>query len=248
MKTWLKFALCAAGCAALLVVVYYGIFLFKLWFPRVAEPQADKIRVACVGDSITYGTRIPFCRERSFPVELQKLLGDEYQVLNFGLSGRTLLNSGDHPYRDEKFFLLSQAAEPNVVLIMLGSNDSKPYNWDAAAYGKELAELVDFYKNLPGAPEVYLMAPPAAFVAAGRTEVVYDIRAEVVRDEIRPIVFRVGEQTGVPVIDLYAATENHPEWFSDGVHPTDEGNHRFAESIYHHIGGGAAPASGGVLR
>ncbi len=247
MKMWLKLLLCAAGCAALLIVLNYGIAACKLLFPRAAEPEADKIRVACVGDSITFGSHAPFAKEKSFPVELQKLLGDNYQVLNFGLSGRTLVNSGNHPYRNEKFFLLSQEAEPSVVLMMLGSNDSRPYNWDATAYEKELEEMVLLYKNLPGAPKVYLMTPPAAFVAEGKTKVVYDIRAEVIRDEIRPIVLRVGERTDTPVIDLYAATENHPEWFSDGVHPNDEGNRRFAEYIYRYINNAAAPA-GEVLR
>ncbi|HWQ57604.1 MAG TPA: GDSL-type esterase/lipase family protein [Clostridia bacterium] len=232
MRKAVKIALDIVIVLILLVAAYFGAMAIQLWFPHAAEPDPDKIRIACVGDSITYGRRYPLWGEKSYPAELEKLLGDEYQVLNYGMSGRTLLHSGDHPYRDEDFFELSQACEPAIVLIMLGTNDSKSYNWDPAAYGIELEGIVSLYKNLPCAPAVYLMAPPAAFVAEGKSKVVYDIRAEVIRDEIRGIVLHVGERTNTPVIDLYAATEGHPEWFSDGVHPTDEGNRAFAKCIY----------------
>src|SRR5579863_8364775 len=60
------------------------------------------IRIACVGDSITAGLGV--ATGKSYPSQLQALLGDKWQVQNFGVSGRTLLKKGDHPYWIEKAF------------------------------------------------------------------------------------------------------------------------------------------------
>jgi lysophospholipase L1-like esterase len=180
-----------------------------------------------VGDSITYGMGVALNRGKdSYPAQLQKLMGKEYQMLNYGVTGATLLKSGDKPYWNSGFFQSSQESDPAIVTIMLGTNDSKPQNWNAEDYETQLVELVTKYKNLPGHPAVYLLTPPAVFSNS------IGARNDVIQNEEIPIILRVGEQTNTPVIDIFSATMDHPEYFPDGVHPNAAGNTAIAEAIY----------------
>ena len=87
--------------------------------------KSDKIRVACVGDSITYGFNLINREKESYPSVLNELLGKEYEVGNFGFSGRTLLKNGDYPYVSEKLYQDSLNFNAKIVIIKLGTNDTK---------------------------------------------------------------------------------------------------------------------------
>ena len=114
---------------------------------------------------------------------------------------------------------------------MLGTNDSKPQNWNAEKYEESLGRWIEDLRSFPSNPTVYVMTPPAAFRVNGKP-VVYKIREDVIRDEIYPIVKRQAERCRTGFVDLYAATEAHPELFGDGVHPNKQGNHLIAQQIY----------------
>src|SRR4051812_11154381 len=90
---------------------------------------AEKIKVACVGDSITAGAGVQDPGHNAYPVVLQRLLGDKYEVKNFGVSGTTLLKKGDSPYWNQKAFKAATAFAPDIVIIKLGTNDTKAQNW-----------------------------------------------------------------------------------------------------------------------
>lgn len=199
------------------------------------EPKrvTEKIRVACVGDSITYGAGVMTSRERdSYPAKLAGLLGDGYTVLNFGVSGSTLLSETNKSYRNQAAFKESQEADPDIVLIMLGTNDSKAYNWNAGEYERQLRDFVNGYKELPGSPRVYLMTCCAAFGADGKDVVAFQVNKSVLATEIVAIIKRAAEACDVPVIDIYNTTKEHPGYFVDGVHPNAEGNEVIAETVY----------------
>lgn len=199
--------------------------------PSVKED--DRQRVVLVGDSITNGTLYIFrSTERSYPKELQKLLGGEYQVLNYGYSGRTAIKTGDYPYWEEAYLELSMAAKPGYVLIMLGTNDSKPQNWDSVAYKSDLIELVQMYKGLESQPRVYLLTPPTAFAQEGKQLAVYDIDPDIINKDIVDIIYVIGQELNVPVIDLQSFTIEHPEFFKDGVHLNQAGNEHVAGFLY----------------
>ena len=87
--------------------------------------QGGPIRVACVGNSITYGG----LGAQSYPQRLNSILGDEYDVRNFGISGTIILKDGDFPYWNESAFLDAKDYNPEILIILLGTNDSKPQNW-----------------------------------------------------------------------------------------------------------------------
>ncbi len=204
------------------------------------KPKEGQIRVACVGDSVTYGFGIPRFRANSYPAALQKLLGDGYCVNNYGYSGRTACLLGDRPYRTETLCTKSREFAPDIVVILLGANDSKTFNWGTEIggeqaypelFGKDLRELVSMYQALPSQPKVYLATPLPAY-ADNSGKVRYGIRPDVIRDGIVPAVRRVAEETGAELIDLYPVFDGKRELFGDGLHPTAEGAALLARTVF----------------
>lgn len=192
--------------------------------------EEKRIIVACVGDSITYGSGVRAHRgTQSYPARLQQLLGDSFQVLNYGLPGRTLLSSGDRPYIQEMNYRKSQAVQADIYILMLGTNDSKPFNWNQQRYRKELSEFVQRYKETARVSRVILMQPPKAFSVNGKIK--FEITDKTIANEIHNIIAETGKQQGCEVLDLYELTKKHPEWYADGVHPNERGNREIAEVI-----------------
>lgn len=195
--------------------------------PSPAQTPPKPTTVAVVGDSITEGISDPADprHKESYPAQLQTLLGGKYRVINYGASGRTLLDSGDSPYTQSPVFIASHQASPNIVLIMLGTNDSKPQNWNAREYESQLTKFVLGYKNLPNHPKIYILTPPAAFA----NEI--NASGAVIEHEIVPDVSRVAVNTKASVIDIFTVTKDHPEYFPDGVHPNAAGAKVIAQLI-----------------
>ena len=188
--------------------------------------KADPVRVACVGDSITFGSGVEDREKNCYPAVLGRLLGAGYEVRNFGVSGATLQKRGDKPYWTEKAFTAVAEFRPDVVVVKLGTNDSKPQNWHGAdLYEPDLVSLVTTFRNLPGKPQVFL-ATPAPVVREN-----FGIRPAVVRDEIVPVVKEVAKRNDLPLVDLHAALSGHDDWFPDGVHPNAAGAKQIAETV-----------------
>lgn len=206
-----------------------------LEIPRKEKALPGKKKIVCLGDSITFGTGVIWHRKRdAWPYMLERLLGEEYQVLNYGISGASVQKESDKPYRSD-FMKSVTGMKTEAIILMLGSNDSKACNWNSEQFEKAYSETIErlsaFTKNL------YMMIPPRAFLVGLRKKVKFGIRNEVVRDEICPILLRLAETHNVPVIDLYRLTEKHPEYFTDGVHPNWLGNKVIAEYVFEQISG-----------
>ena len=196
------------------------------------KPRDGDIRIACAGDSITYGYGVEGWRSNSYPTVLGSLLGSGYCVNNFGVSGSTASDEGDQPYTKERMFRQSLAFCPNTVVLMLGTNDSKPYNWKGQAqYKEDLCRIISAYKALPSAPQILLLAPPPAW----GNPVAFDVSADILKDEIRPAVQTLAKDEGVFFRDLYAVFENRSDEFGDGVHPNAIGARLLAETVYQAI-------------
>jgi lysophospholipase L1-like esterase len=185
------------------------------------------IKVACIGDSITEGSGVETPTANAYPVVLGRLLGTNYQVRNFGLSGRTLLRKGDYPYWKEASFRNATNFAPDVVTIKLGTNDSKPQNWRYGdQFAGDLRDLIDTFTNLPSHPRVYLCLPVPAYAVA------FDINPDVIRTEIIPIIRKVAKEKGVPVVDLYTPLSGRPELLPDGIHPNAAGAALIARTLH----------------
>ena len=213
--------------AVLLLAVSFGVIDALHVQPR---PRAGQKRVACVGDSITYGCFVPGQPRNSYPRQLGRMLGRGYCVGNFGYTNRTALKSGDYPYTAEKLYRKSLAFQPDTVLLMLGSNDTKAANWNAEAYAHDLGALIDSYLELESRPQVFLLLPPPVFPFCGKVR--WDIRSEVLENEVLPICRRVAEEKGVPIIDTHSDLAGRKELFMDGCHPNAKGANLIAEKTH----------------
>ena len=181
-------------------------------------------RVACVGDSITAGAGAE--PGKAYPIQLQAILGNTWEVKNFGVSGRTLLKKGDHPYWIEKAFTAAQAYQPNVVVIMLGTNDTKSQNWvHQDEFYADYKELVETFKNLASKPKVFICRPPPV-PGAGR----FGINEANLQLEI-PMIDKLAAEEQVGVIDMHAALEGKPELQPDHVHPNTAGAAIMAQTV-----------------
>jgi acyl-CoA thioesterase-1 len=193
-----------------------------------------KIVVSCIGDSITAGVGVNNPSIESFPAKLQKLLGTNFLVLNYGVSGTTALFQGDMPYAATTAFTASrQAPLPNIVVIMLGSNDSKPQNWaHATNFIPSYGVIIRAYTNLSTIPSVFLCTPPPCFGA--NTPL---IDPGIVATNISPIVRQLGTNDNLRVIDMQTLLAGHGEWFPDNVHPNSPGTSVMAAIIYTALSG-----------
>ncbi len=190
---------------------------------------ADAKVVACVGDSITYGSGIADRTNDSYPAQLQRILRQydpTWEVLNFGVSGATLLHRGDKPYIRETAYAGALASHPDVVVIKLGTNDSKPQNWQYKDdFVTDYGDMIDAFRALPSKPVVWICKPVPAFSVA------FTIRPEVIRDEILPLIDQIAREKGTPVIDLYTALLHSGHLFPDAIHPNPEGAGLMAQTI-----------------
>jgi lysophospholipase L1-like esterase len=204
--------------------------IFSIDQTASAQNQNDTIKVACVGNSITEGSYTGNAALYSYPAQLQTLLGSGWLAKNFGVSGRTLLRQGDFPIWNEQLFKDALAFNPDIVTIMLGTNDSKQQNW---AYKDEFVNdykaMIDTFRALPSQPVVWLCLPPKAFSGA------YDIRDSIIITDIIPMIQQVAADKECPVIDFYTATLSHPDLFPDGIHPHIAGSAFLAEVFYSNL-------------
>ena len=191
---------------------------------RAKEPF-EPIRVACVGDSITYGAGVAEREKNCYPAVLGQLLGVGYEVKNFGVSGATLLKNGDKPYWKQGAFQAATDFAPQIVVIKLGTNDTKPQNWKLKAeFAGDLGAMVDHFAALPSKPRVWLCLP----VPVHRAN--FGINAPGL-GEAMALIRQVAAEKKTGLIDLHAALLPHPELFKDGIHPNAEGAALIAKAV-----------------
>jgi acyl-CoA thioesterase I len=216
--------------------------------PLAHAATSEPIRVACVGDSITYGAGLKDRDNESYPSWLGRWMGPEYEVRNFGRSGATLLQKGDLPYIKQPQHGEALAFKPDVVVIMLGTNDSKHHggglppndkvaeNWrDKADYVPDYQALIAEFRAANSAAKIYVCYPTPCF--PGR----WGIDDKTIHDEIRPLVHKVARSSHAKLIDLYKPFVGKADLFPDTVHPNAAGAKIMATVVYHALTGKKAP-------
>lgn len=180
--------------------------------------SAQIIRVACVGDSITEWS--------NYPEELQKMLGDGYKVENFGVAGSAVTKGSDFPYTNQSAYEAIKEFGPQVVIIMLGTNDAKTVNHDQlSSFVSDYAEIVDYCESLPDDQQIYLVKPPPIY---NNTLGLEDSNLE---QGVIPMIEQVADDKDLPMIDVNSVMADHSEYFKDGVHPNDDGAEVIATTI-----------------
>lgn len=209
-------------------------FLLFVWICFCMNVWAQKpIKVACVGNSITYGAFIQNREHNSYPAQLAAYLGDAYEVKNFGVSGRTLLGKGDLPYRQTEAYQQSLSYQPDIVFIKLGTNDSKPQNRIyLKSFKEEMLQLIDSYRQLPSSPRIVLLTPLRCFIPGHET-----ICDSVITTEITPVIKEIAYEQKLDIINLYHLFGD--QWQShlmpDQLHPSAIGAGQIAAKLYDYL-------------
>ena len=200
------------------------------------KPKVEpKIKVSCVGNSITYGMRLDDRERESYPVRLQEMLGDRYEVANFGKSGATLLRHGHRPYFEQEEFRQAMAFAGDIVVIHLGINDTDPRNWphfQDEFVGDYLA-LIDSLRSVN---------PRARFLIARMTPIGshhsrFISGTKTWHGQIQEAIETVAHAAGAELIDFYEPLYHYPWMFPDAVHPNAEGAGILAKTVYQGITG-----------
>lgn len=181
--------------------------------------QPSPIRVACIGDSITRGTE--------YTLDLWHLLGATYIVGDFGVGGTTVCNSSGSGYMNETAFELAKKFQPNIVIIMLGTNDANPnLNESNALFIADYVKLLTEFQSLDSKPQVYLVLPPPIH----QNNV--NLSQRTLLQNVIPNIKEVARQTSLPLIDAHTPLVEYPEYFIDGIHPDVQGAKAIAEAVY----------------
>jgi lysophospholipase L1-like esterase len=192
----------------------------------MAQAQTDTTRLVCVGNSITEGYGTSSIAFDNYPAQSGILLGDGWSVKNAGVSGRTMLRSGDFPIWNEQKFRDGLAFNPDIVTICLGTNDSKPYNWDDKEhFVADYSAMIDTFRSLPSNPVVWLCLPPPSFSDA------FDIRDSIIIADIIPMIRGLAETKSCPIVDFNTLLLSHSDLFNDGIHPNTAGSALMAEFL-----------------
>ena len=187
------------------------------------------IKVACIGDSITWGFTLLNPWKQSYPALLQEKLGDGYEVRNFGYNDASARFDADTPYVTKRVYRESLEWAPDIVLLMLGTNDTKTRNWDPEIFRRDYRRIIDSYRSLPSRPRIILIAPIRIFPIMGIP--ILGVHPDTMEEGVRPAIHETAEAEGLELVDLYDLFDD-TTYCRDGVHPQRTGAQMLAEAIY----------------
>lgn len=216
-------------------VILLGLLILTTISASAASKKQKTIRVACIGNSITYGTGIADRTNDSYPSQLQRLLGSNYQVGNFGKPGATLLYHGHRPYVKQEEFKEAIAFKGDIAVMHLGINDTDPRNWPN--YRDE------FVKDYLSIMDSLRAANPKVRIILARMTPIADRHPRFVsgtkqwHGEIQTAIEIVARVSGAELIDFYEPLYPYPYLLPDAIHPNPEGAGILAKTVYSGITG-----------
>lgn len=216
-------------------VILLGLLILTTISASAASKKQKTIRVACIGNSITYGTGIADRTNDSYPSQLQRLLGSDYQVGNFGKPGATLLYHGHRPYVKQEEFKEAIAFKGDIAVMHLGINDTDPRNWPN--YRDE------FVKDYLSIMDSLRAANPKVRIILARMTPIADRHPRFVsgtkqwHGEIQTAIETVARVSGAELIDFYEPLYPYPYLLPDAIHPNPEGAGILAKTVYSGITG-----------
>ena len=211
------------------------LFISALVLGSLGWGQQKTIKVACVGNSITYGYGIENREQNSYPSVLQRLLGKGYKVGNFGHSGATLLSKGHRPYIQQEEYQKALAFAGDIVVIHLGINDTDPRNWPNHRnnFVKDYLTLISSFKKAnPKARIIIARMSPLSHRHHRFESGTRDWHAE-----IQQAIALVAQQTNAQLIDFHEPLYHFPQMLPDAVHPNAQGAAILAQVVYGAITG-----------
>jgi lysophospholipase L1-like esterase len=210
----------------------YTKAMISLILPAILLPQP--IRVACVGDSLTFGYALPEAtRERSnYPGQLGKRLGGGFVVKGFGHTGCTLMNlDWLPPLIKTPEYKASLAFKPDVVILMGGTNDGNPRNWShVGQLERDLKQIAHSYLLLPNRPKVILLTPPRICTKAEKG-VLEDDQCNNVNQGLPPLLRSFARNNALRLIDSRLSITTRDCYTMDGIHLSEKGCMKLANQI-----------------
>ena len=209
------------------------LFVFLLSFCAYKGPvekQQVTLHVACLGDSITYGYKLADRVHKSYPALLSQQSDGLWHVLNLGVNGATVIKKGDIPIIAQKAYQRLISSEPDVVMIMLGTNATKNTNWQF------IGDFVSDYAALIGTIE--RLSPRSHIIICSIPPVLTDRPSGISADrtkEINILVKKVVDIAGVDFIDINNFLSKKPSLFIDGIHPNVSGDQKIANMVFKKI-------------
>ena len=195
---------------------------------------AQKTKIACIGNSITFGHGINDREHFHYPAQLQRYLGSDYEVKNFGVSATTMLLKGDFPYVTTEQYKESLAFLPDIVIIKFGTNDTKSKNWKYREdFIKDYQAFIDSYRNLSSHPKIILLTPIRCFLPL--TD--WDIRGDYVEQYVRPMIEELAYTNKIDIVNMFNVLGDHwdHDLLPDKLHPSALGAGDMALKLYQHI-------------
>lgn len=200
-----------------------------------ASAQNEKLKVACIGNSVTYGYGLKSPEKESYPAVLQNLLGASYKVGNFGFSGSTLLKKGHKPYFKTDAFAKAMAFKADIAIVHLGLNDTDPRNWPEyrSDFEADYSWLLDTLKKQNPKVKLYVCRLTPIFsehprFKSGTRNWYWQIQ------ELIPVIAKANQ---AQLIDLNTPLHNRPDLFADNLHPDQEGAAIIAQTVYQNLRG-----------
>ena len=222
----------------ILVLLSTTLFSQKLTISqRLGDLESQRlIKVACIGNSVTYGYGHENPDSTSYPSQLAVMLGDDYEVGNFGKSGATLLRKGHRPYNEQEEFKKALEFAPDIAIIHLGLNDTDPRNWKyyKREFISDYVTLIEAFEKVNPDVEIYICRMTPIFhwhhrFKKGTRDWYWEIQ-----ETIENIAYNIAE---VKLIDLQETLYHRPDLMPDALHPDPEGAKLIAQRVYSAITG-----------
>jgi acyl-CoA thioesterase I len=208
----------AAGIAALILLASLTAFSFA---EKTGAGTRNTIHVACVGDSITIDT--------GYPEYLGTILGANYTVGDFGVGRTTVSLDFNKPYLNQTMCQNALNFAPNIVVIMLGTNDAYLSWQQRSNFTSDYKTLIALFQALPSKPEIFIAVPPPVFSNT------MGLNSTILENDVIPLVNQTVSDVGLTLIDTHTPFIDHPEDFKDGVHPNIQGAKIVATTIFNSI-------------
>lgn len=194
--------------------------------------SSAQVRMAFLGNSITIGSGLQNAAQDCYPSQFANMLkqveGANYEVMNFAVSGRTMLRKGDYPLWNETQFGQALNFKPDIVYIMLGTNDTKPQNWDqhGSDFETDYQAMIDTFKVINPNAKFILAYPPPAF------KVRWGIRDSIITNGVNPVLSKLIEQNKAYSVDYYKPLVDKGSLFPDAIHPNADGAGEMAKILF----------------
>jgi sialate O-acetylesterase len=207
----------------------YWLLAAALLISLHAGAQPGKIRVACIGNSVTYGYGLAYREQNCYPARLQISLGDQYLVKNFGHSGATLLRKGHNPYDKTDELAAAIAFKPDIAIIHLGLNDTDPRDWPdhRLDFPADYAWLIEQVRKANSAVKIYICRLTPVFSGHPR----FKSGTRDWYDQIQALIPQIAAANHTGLIDLHTPLYGRPDLFADNLHPNNEGAAIIARTI-----------------